>query len=748
MRQNPQGTRALLESRLSVDPKSLPEHYRYFYAQPWRRIYTLNFDDLEMAVANRFDLPRNPKSISATSNIDNEDSANPPGSQLEVVHLNGCITDNPADLTFSEQQYAQQIIAPNRWYIRCVEELRARPVIYVGTELRESTLWTYIELRARRHRQADVISPGSILVTPTLSRAREALLKEYNVDWISMTAEQFSVVLQELRDATQQGFYFIKQYNDNYGRPGLPLVSELVAERPRLDTEYLLGDEPQWADLNCGRAAERNCDNALRDIANSLLSNRQPNTALAITGTAGSGKSTAIMRLSLDLSNAGLPVIWIDRDSNALPRSIRKRVMEINGKLVLAIDDADLYGSNEMVRLLRDLVPARSDFLFVFAVRSSKLENMSQALQRAPDVTLKEFTVPTLSNQDIRGLLDTLERHHRLGQLTGFPREKQEKEFRNKCGRQLLVAMIEATSGERFEEKAARELDELQDIQKLVYALLCVASRERHFLTRDEIALAAREVPGNGVGALRTLLSRGIVVAPPPAERNRARHRVVADLVFQHLVDQRQLKNVLIPLADALATKVRLPGDRRDRVWKLLVRLLNHDYLNRNIGLQAGRELYNKLEEHLNSDYHYWLQRGALEVESGNLRMAEFYLRTCRSMVEGDYLVDTEYAYMLLRKAVNDYQNPSAPAWFSEGAKLLEGVISTRGENDPYPFHVIGSQGLAWVHRTCTTRHETRNALLYYKNIVSQGCKKHPLDRDLQGLLQDIARESLSTVLP
>ena len=115
--------------------------------------------------------------------------------------------------------------------------------------------------------------------------------------------------------------------------------------------------------------------------------------------------------------------------------------------------------------------------------------------------------------------------------------------------------------------------------------------------------------------------------------------------------------------------------------------------------------------------------------------------------IEGDYLVDTEYAYMLLRKAVEDCKNTTAPAWVAEGTKLLEAVISTRGENDPYPFHVLGSQGLSWVRRTCTTGHATRNALLYFRNIVSQG-KKHPLNRDLRQLLQDIERESLSTVLP
>ena len=307
--------------------------------------------------------------------------------------------------------------------------------------------------------------------------------------------------------------------------------------------------------------------------------------------------------------------------------------------------------------------------------------------------------------------------------------------------------MIEATSGELFEDKVSSELEELQGAQKLVYALLCVASSERHYLTKDEVALAAVDGPADSLAALNALVRRGIVVATRPAQRHRARHRVVAEVVCRRLREDRQMKYVLLPLARALATKVCLPGNRRDRVWRLLVRILNHDYLGRNVELVDGRALYNSIEELLNADYHYWLQRGSLEVELGDLRRAELFLSTARSMSPGDYLVDTEYAYLLVRKAVEDPHDASASHWFDEGRAVLEGVIAARGDSDAYPFHVLGSQGLAWVRRTCRSGSEIRERLGYYRDVVGQGCGKHPANRDLRRLYRDIEREMLETVV-
>lgn len=76
--------------------------------------------------------------------------------------------------------------------------------------------------------------------------------------------------------------------------------------------------------------------------------------------------------------------------------------------------------------------------------------------------------------------------------------------------------------------------------------------------------------------------------------------------------------------------------------------------------------------------------------------------------------------------------------------QLLEGVIGARGDTDYYPYHVLGSQGLAWSRRARTTD-ERRRLLLYYENLLEQGVDKHPFRRDLEQLRRAIQRDLLLT---
>jgi len=39
-----------------------------------------------------------------------------------------------------------------------------------------------------------------------------------------------------------------------------------------------------------------------------------------------------------------------------------------------------------------------------------------------------------------------------------------------------------------------------------------------------------------------------------------------------------------------------------------------------------ARDIYEELESILSWDYHYWLQKGSLEVEAGDIRLAENFL--------------------------------------------------------------------------------------------------------------------------
>src|ERR1700675_741630 len=95
--------------------------------------------------------------------------------------------------------------------------------------------------------------------------------------------------------------------------------------------------------------------------------------------------------------------------------------------------------------------------------------------------------------------------------------------------------MVQATSDDRFDDKVAKELSSLPPLQQFIYAILCVAAKERHYLTRDEVMLACQGITGDPLEDMTLMVRRHIAVAPPPGNQYRPRHRVIADIVFDRL---------------------------------------------------------------------------------------------------------------------------------------------------------------------------------------------------------------------
>jgi hypothetical protein len=182
----PDKLRDYLTSRLRVGDSPLSGRFAAWFAAPWRRIYTLNIDDLEVAVERQFRLPRHLASVSAiapgTPRVE-------PGC-LEVVHLNGIAGEDPWHVTFSTMQYAARLCAPDHGYERLIDDLRTAPFVFVGTTLDEVVLWKHVELD--RQQNGVRARPHSFLISPSLSRARQALLASHRIHWIAGTAEEIA----------------------------------------------------------------------------------------------------------------------------------------------------------------------------------------------------------------------------------------------------------------------------------------------------------------------------------------------------------------------------------------------------------------------------------------------------------------------------------------------------------------------------------------------------------------------------
>ncbi|MCU1279614.1 MAG: hypothetical protein JWM53_3160 [bacterium] len=197
----PRQLRELLDQRLRVDPRALPQFYEPWLALPWRRVYTLNVDNLATAAMTRFALPRRIRALSALRDGVEDTMLRIDGHQLDVIHLNGIVDDGPERVTFSTVQYAGRLARRCAFYSQLVRDFAEYPVLFVGTKLDEMPLWQHLEVAGLREQISQ--TPPGLLVTQHVTRARANLLAALNIHWLAMDVRTFSTnVLAPLRDQT------------------------------------------------------------------------------------------------------------------------------------------------------------------------------------------------------------------------------------------------------------------------------------------------------------------------------------------------------------------------------------------------------------------------------------------------------------------------------------------------------------------------------------------------------------------
>lgn len=710
-----------LAKALSVDPDAVPKYYDSFLRAPWYRIYTLNLDDLLNVVARRLGITLKTSSALSSGHL------LPPAQELEVVHLNGRLSDFP-NVTFSPPQYGERTARSDTAYLTLVRELSAHPVVFVGTQLDEPTLWHHIALRGSRPGGRE-LRPRSFLVTRSLSAPRKAMLGKYHVEHVSMTAKEFEE--QHLASfATSEPA--MRPQLARVKPSWLNAAEELRDDRRDDLAEYLLGRQPTWADLVDGYAIKRAFDDRLGDLIAS------GSEITLITGTGGSGKSTAILRLAAASAADGRKTLWLNRDTSQDLSSIIRDAGRDEPDLCL-IDDAERFGES-LADFLARLSALDSKPQVVAATSSTKHEALM--LDSLGDA-LTIVGVPHLHDDDISGLLDALERAHRLGRLAGLTRGEQVRTFRKKAGRQLLVALIEATSGRRFEDKIKDECQELAPELVLPYAVIALATTLRYRIRQDDVlATMGAQEPLIALQELQRLVRTGLVSQTQDRSLS-ARHPMIAEHVvaFYHTSDQ--LADPLTSLAFLLSTRVYV-GMKRTPERRTLNTLINHDYLIRRLSDRSHiRGLYQTLEGTLGDDSHYWLQRGTYELEKGDIGQADIFLAQARGLAGGDYMVETEYAYLLLRKATAEPGGSQSSQWASEAIETLQDIVHAKGTLTPNTYAVLASQGSAWLDVAPMSETERKLQMQSIRGMVADGRRLHPTNEGLSAAAAELERRYL-----
>lgn len=732
---HPNDLHQLLLTRFTVDAGSIPDWMRNTFCLPWHRIYTLNIDDAPIALQRRYKLPRAIKAISANSGSIRSLKDSADDREIECVCLNGHLPDGVDKLTFSAIQFGEKLGRDEPWYMQLVDDLMYRPVIFVGTNLDEPPLWQYLTKRLGRLNGDEEYRPKSYLVSPSLSPARAVALREHNITHVPLEAEGFFRTLIEKSEAEVSiGRSYLESLSAKKSTAPVLGRVEIAGSNSGLPSMFLFGAEPTWEDLLANRAIIRECDKALKAQMEKLSNQKEKKRLLLVHGTAGTGKSTSLRRLALATA-VNHPSAWVEQIDHIPPRTIIEGMNSPSSPHYLFIDDADSYGS-ELSPLLHSVLTSSNNPLIVLSCPSSRIDRVINPALLS-NVLIEEVAIPNLCDSDIDSLLTVLERENSLGVLTSRTQVERKKIFQERCGRQLIVAMIEATSGKRFEDKIWDEFSELEPQAKAIYAAVSLASSLHFELTREQLLMSLDKKDNSTINSLQRLIQRKLIFQIRSGHLI-ARHRVIADGVISRLSATAGLQKLLYDVTWAIAATIDPLSHTKTPSHRLLIRLLNHDYLKQILGGAATSSHYGQLEKILAGDYNYWLQRGSHELQEDRLEMAERFLNNARGRNERDLNTQTEYAYLHFKKALANPNLPSSQKFVEDAVTLLKENIWKRGHKDAHAYHVLGYNSLQWARRGSLAKSQRIEFLELSKSAVLDGCKLHPRNTHLAKLRQQL----------
>ncbi|PJZ78789.1 SIR2 family protein [Leptospira neocaledonica] len=752
-KKDPKRLVAFLQSRFRINTNELPKEYQEYINFPWGKVYTLNIDNIWESIYEKFDGPFHINPISCTSDRNHSRGYN---RNLDIVHLNGTLSDLPNNVTFTDEDYGLVLTKENPYYSEFSSEFMRQMVIFIGSELEESVLWKYVNYRHPRkkiHGEKE-FRPESYFISPSLSLARRNLLEDYNVTWIKMTATEFArEVLTKLRiEATivvSDRLARISRRSDN---ATIPIVSDKikVSKAGYSKSSFFLGQQPEWDDIVhqnlIKRELEIEVEAHLQRVLESPTLYWSEIPAVVVYGTAGDGKSTSLMNLMYKYNNLGSKIGWISSEDDIPLHSLKKYIRNTANLDILVLDDADSYGI-EVFDLIKEAYFEKLVKLVIVIVRSGRwLAIESEA--KTKNIEIVSVVSKKLNFREINDLLKILSETSMLGKLKSLSSEERIRVFhdRSSADSQLIAALIEATSGRKFDETIASEFSELDELKKSIYALLSIPTSLRLGLDDIEISISLGCTGNELLNALDKLEKARLIVKRKNGFQ--LRHKIVGQKVFEELISLGIVLEYFNKLSFGTAILINNGKHDQKKLKNIRKFCINHKRVIEFSGnnYYKSKEFYEGLETALKDDYQYWLQRGSFELEKGALDIAEICLINSLSLNQKDDIVHIQYADLKMKKANSSQHEEDARALHNEAKSTLLAMIQKRGFKDPYPYHILAHQGQIWLLRSFVKDIEKDALKGEFKYVLDEGVKKHPLDDQLKQLRIDFYKLYFDTL--
>jgi hypothetical protein len=670
----------------------------------WVAIYTTNYDlVIERAYQKQKDKTQDIKCI--YKNSDRVDEVLRTSNSICYVKLHGCISkidDSSIPLILTPDQYVTHRKNRDRLFNRLDEHGHQYTVVFIGYSLDDSDLRQVLLSLSENVEER----PRFYTVTPSLSEAEIRMWERKKVTPLKGTFADFINVLDLTSPIALRNFTRVaKQHEiervldstkiDLSSKTLELLATELVYLRSDIPTnkitptEFYKGNSYGWESIK----ENYDCRRALTDtiISEVILLEEIERAATVdlfiLKGHAGSGKTITLKRIAWDSTIEFNRICLYWESTNKIDINAILEICErINERVFLFIDRISFHIS-EITSLIKRGGTISAQLTIVASERGNEWNMECEPLHA---LLSQEYKLPYLKEKEITDLLDKLSKFKCLGLIKDLSREKQEHAFREKAGRQILVALYEVTMGKSFEDIVFNEYNSIEPEQaRLIYRTICALNR-LGVPVRTGIIHRIFGVPFEIFRQKFFSPLENIVQAVKLSNNDdyayQARHPLIAEFVFARtLLTGDDRFDLYLDLIDSLD----IGYDSDKRAYKEIIKAKNLIALFNDPLLV--RRIYDAAKQIGEQDDYYHQQIAIFEMKrkNPNFRLAEQHLDLAAELAPYNPTINHTRSELELQKA-RDGNDLERDRYLSRARDFaLNNIRNSSENNNSHSYHTL-----------------------------------------------------------
>ncbi|NEH99225.1 SIR2 family protein [Rhizobium johnstonii] len=684
----------------------------------WAGIATTNYD---LVIEETYKLVNERLEDLVPNTRDGDGAAEKLGENgLLYVKLHGCITRyqevNPPLIASTEQLINHKTGRAGQ-FAQFLEWAQTKTIIFVGYGMGDFNLRTlFEEIRKDGDNHA-----RHYIVRPNINQFEIDYWLERRVRTINSDFASFLEILdRQIRSETRQlarlgagstsnSFTrFISKANIKESANLLRYLQsacEHVSLTDKIEepeaSKFYRGFDLKWDAIAANLDVSRRIGRDMLDTHILTAGNVTNTQFFVLRGHAGGGKSVILRRLAWDAAvKHGKLVFRVGRGAD-LDKSAFEEIVSLTNQPIFIIVDDVADAAPHLAEFLRYAKRLKWPLIVIGGARVNEWNMHCEELESLVD---EIHELKYLGGREIQNLLDLLEEHGCLGYLAQIDPVRRVEKLQEQYGRQLLVALHEATENATFRDIIADEYNKIEPPEaRILYLDICSLHR---FGPPVRAGLISR-VHGIDFEDFnqRFFLPLEQVIDLSIDRKTRdwtykARHSVIADIVYSTGLPTVQEKyDNLIRIITRLNPSYSY--DREVLFDLIRAQKLADLFKDRHL----GSEIYELALKAIGDDWGIYHQRGIYEMRLANnasqFDRAEQYLEKALALQTGSVSVKHSLAELALKRANSATTDTEREAWLKDAEKQASALVSK--SRNSYPIHTMAKVAVGRV-RDCLSR--------------------------------------------